>query len=61
MLIGILAGLAAGALWGLTFVAPLAVAPFQPLDLVIVRSLVFGLSGILLVCLWCFICLLGFV
>lgn len=46
MLIGILAGLAAGALWGLTFVAPLAVAPFQPLDLVIVRSLVFGLSAL---------------
>lgn len=43
MIIGIIAGLAAGALWGLTFIAPLAVAPYQPIDVVIVRSLVFGI------------------
>lgn len=43
MMLGILSGLAAGALWGLTFIAPLAVAPYQPIDVVIVRSLVFGL------------------
>jgi drug/metabolite transporter (DMT)-like permease len=46
MLIGILAGLTAGALWGLTFVAPLMVAPFEPMDLVILRTLVFGLASL---------------
>ncbi|QCI65513.1 DMT family transporter [Phreatobacter stygius] len=48
MTLGILAGLAAGALWGLTFVAPLMVAPFKPMDLVILRTLVFGLVSLAL-------------
>lgn len=46
MISGILAGLAAGALWGVTFVAPLMVAPFKPMDLVILRTLVFGLVSL---------------
>jgi drug/metabolite transporter (DMT)-like permease len=48
MLIGILAGLGTGALWGLTFVAPRAVAPYGELDLAIARYLIFGLASLLL-------------
>lgn len=48
MLIGVLAGLAAGALWGLTFVAPLAVAPFSVVDLTIARYGVFGITSVAL-------------
>ena len=51
MPIGILAGLAAGALWGLTFVAPLMVAPYQPLDLVVLRTLVFGAMSLAILAL----------
>ncbi len=46
MLIGITAGLAAGALWGLTFVAPRLVDPFTPFDLAVLRYLVFGLISL---------------
>lgn len=46
MIIGILAGLAAGALWGLTFVAPHIVAPFTTLDLTIARYTIFGLVSL---------------
>lgn len=42
MLIGILAGLMTGALWGLAFVAPRVVAPFSALDISVVRYLIFG-------------------
>jgi drug/metabolite transporter (DMT)-like permease len=48
MLIGILSGLATGALWGLTFVGPRAVAPFTVLDLAITRYLLFGVTSALL-------------
>lgn len=48
MLIGILAGLATCALWGLTFVAPRAVAPFTTWDLTIARYGIFGLACLLL-------------
>lgn len=49
MLVGLLAGLAAGALWGLTFVAPNLVAPFSPFDLAFWRNLIFaGMSALLL-------------
>ena len=48
MLIGLLAGLATGALWGLTFVAPRAVQPFTELDLAMSRYAVFGLVSIAL-------------
>lgn len=48
MLIGILAGLATGALWGLTFVAPRAVAPFSELDLAVARYMIFGLASLAL-------------
>ncbi|AOK20778.1 permease [Burkholderia ubonensis] len=51
MIGGILAGLATGALWGLTFVAPRAVAPFSAIDLAIARYLVFGVASIALM-LW---------
>jgi drug/metabolite transporter (DMT)-like permease len=46
MISGILAGLATGALWGLTFVAPRAVAPFSAVDLAIARYLIFGLASV---------------
>jgi len=48
MLVGILAGLAAGALWGLTFVAPRAVAPYSEIDLAILRYLAFGATSLVL-------------
>lgn len=45
MLVGVLAGLLAGAFWGLSFVAPLAVAPFTGFDLTVVRYAVYALAG----------------
>ncbi len=48
MLIGVLAGLTTGALWGLTFIAPLAVRPFSGWDLTLARYGVFGLASLLL-------------
>lgn len=49
MLVGMLAGLGAGALWGLTFVAPKLVEPFAPFDLALLRNLVFaGVSAAIL-------------
>jgi drug/metabolite transporter (DMT)-like permease len=51
MLIGILAGLAAGALWGLTFVAPRAVHPYSEIDLAILRYAAFGLTSLVLMAL----------
>jgi drug/metabolite transporter (DMT)-like permease len=42
MLIGLLAGLGAGAFWGMTFVAPRAVSPYSEVDLAILRYLAFG-------------------
>jgi drug/metabolite transporter (DMT)-like permease len=48
MLIGVAAGLAAGALWGLTFVAPRAVAPYSEVDIAILRYMAFGLTSLLL-------------
>jgi drug/metabolite transporter (DMT)-like permease len=47
MLAGILAGLTAGALWGLIFIAPLGVAPYAGVDLAIGRYLVFALTSLL--------------
>lgn len=53
MALGVLAGLLAGAFWGLTFVAPLAVAPFTTLDLTIVRFAAYGaLSSPSFLALW---------
>lgn len=48
MYLGILAGLTTCALWGLTFVAPRAVAPFSAFDLAAARYGLFGLTCILL-------------
>jgi len=48
MLIGILAGLTTGALWGLTFIAPRMIEPFATADLVIARYLAFGVMSVLL-------------
>lgn len=49
MLTGIIAGLAAGALWGLVFVAPRMVSGFSGLDLTAGRFLVYGIvaTGVL--------------
>ncbi|UDF29610.1 UNVERIFIED_ORG: DMT family transporter [Roseateles sp. XES5] len=48
MLFGIVAGLTTCALWGLTFIAPRAVAPFTAWDLTIARYGIFGLACLLL-------------
>ncbi|MDQ0996098.1 drug/metabolite transporter (DMT)-like permease [Phyllobacterium ifriqiyense] len=48
MLLGIIAGLTTCALWGLTFVAPRAIAPFTAWDLTIARYGIFGLACLLL-------------
>jgi drug/metabolite transporter (DMT)-like permease len=48
MLLGIVAGLTTCALWGLTFIAPRAVAPFTAWDLTIARYGIFGLACLLL-------------
>ncbi len=48
MILGIAAGLATCALWGLTFIAPRAVAPFTAWDLTIARYGIFGLACLLL-------------
>lgn len=45
MWIGIVAGLGAGAMWGLSFVAPLRVDPYTAFDVTAGRYLVFGLSS----------------
>lgn len=47
MLLGIVAGLTTCALWGLTFIAPRAVAPFTTWDLTIARYGIFGLACLL--------------
>ena len=43
--IGILAGLAAGAFWGLSFIAPLLVEPYTAFDVTVGRYVVFALSS----------------
>lgn len=48
MLLGIVAGLTTCALWGLTFIAPRAIAPFTAWDLTIARYGIFGLACLLL-------------
>lgn len=48
MLIGILAGLATCALWGLTFIASRAVDPFSTWDLTVARYGIFGMASALL-------------
>ncbi len=48
MLIGLLAGLGAGAFWGMTFVAPRAVIPYSEVDLAILRYLAFGATSLAL-------------
>ncbi len=45
MWIGIAAGLGAGAMWGLSFIAPLAVAPYTAFDVTAGRYLVFGIAS----------------
>jgi len=48
MIIGLLAGLAAGAVWGLVFVGPAAVEPYTSLDLTVARYLAFGIGSLVL-------------
>jgi drug/metabolite transporter (DMT)-like permease len=47
MAIGIAAGLGAGAFWGMTFVAPLVVEGFTPLDFTVGRFVACGLFALL--------------
>lgn len=51
MFLGILAGLATGALWGLIFIAPLAVAPYSGVDLAIGRYLMFMAASLIVLAL----------
>jgi drug/metabolite transporter (DMT)-like permease len=51
VLTGLLAGLTAGAFWGLTFVAPQRVAPYTGIDLTVLRYVVFGVLSLLLMAL----------
>jgi drug/metabolite transporter (DMT)-like permease len=51
VILGLIAGLAAGAFWGLTFVAPAAVAPYTEIDLALIRYLLFGLTSLALMAL----------
>jgi drug/metabolite transporter (DMT)-like permease len=46
MFYGVAAGLLAGALWGLSFIAPLAVAPYTGFDLTVVRFAVYALASL---------------
>jgi drug/metabolite transporter (DMT)-like permease len=46
MVVGVLAGIVAGALWGLSFVAPLVTPPYSPFDLTMGRYLTFGLASL---------------
>lgn len=46
MLIGVVAGIVTGALWGLTFVASRAVAPFTAWDITVARYGLFGLVSV---------------
>lgn len=39
-------GLGAGALWGVTFIAPGFLGPFTTLDLTVVRYLIFGIVSV---------------
>ncbi|QND51837.1 DMT family transporter [Phyllobacterium sp. 628] len=48
MFLGILAGLATGALWSLSFIAPRIVAPFTAWDITVARYGLFGLICVLL-------------
>lgn len=45
---GVAAGLLAGALWGLTFIAPLGVAPFTGFDLTVVRFAAYAAASLAL-------------
>jgi len=46
----VLFGLGAGALWGVTFIAPGLLGPFTTLDLTAVRYLIFGVLAIVVLC-----------
>lgn len=49
MLAGVIAGLAAGALWGLVFVAPAMAPGLSPVDLTAGRFVVFGLTSLCMI------------
>ncbi|MFD2261361.1 DMT family transporter [Lacibacterium aquatile] len=46
MVWGILAGLTTCALWGLTYVVPRMIEPFNALDLTVLRYVIFGLASV---------------
>ncbi|MBB2175941.1 DMT family transporter [Gluconacetobacter johannae] len=47
--VGLLAGLATGALWALTFIAPLVSGPYSAFDLTVCRYVTFGVVSLMLV------------
>lgn len=46
LIAGVILGAAAGALWGLTFVAPTAVEPWGPVEITAIRFSSFGLAAV---------------
>jgi drug/metabolite transporter (DMT)-like permease len=48
MLVGVVAGLLAGAMWGLSFIGPLAVVPYTGFDLTVVRFAVYAAASLAL-------------
>lgn len=52
MFVAVVAGLAAGALWALAFIAPGLVHPFAAADLTLVRYAVFGVSSAVVLAVW---------
>ncbi|GBQ36519.1 DMT family transporter [Gluconacetobacter azotocaptans] len=49
VVVGLLAGLATGALWALTFIAPLVSGPYSAFDLTVCRYVTFGMVSLMLV------------
>jgi drug/metabolite transporter (DMT)-like permease len=48
MFVGVVAGLLAGAMWGLSFIGPLAVIPYTGFDLTVVRFAVYAAASLAL-------------
>lgn len=46
MLLGVLLGVAAGALWGLIYIAPLAVPEYNPVLVALSRFIAFGVISL---------------
>ena len=52
MLIGVLLGIAAGALWGLIYIAPLVVPEYNPVLVALSRFIAFGVISLPFLCVF---------